>query len=138
MKQNWKSWLPLGGMLFALYLAIHYWTPFCRLAQLGLQAAAPLLLGAVMAYAVNILMSMLESRLFPRGGSLSRPVSLVLAYASLAAILALVVRMVQMCIRDRFCIRSKRRSQSICPETRLPGSRGPSQVWTTSSPRVWT
>ena len=74
MKQNWKSWLPLGGMLFALYLAIHYWTPFCRLAQLGLQAAAPLLLGAVMAYAVNILMSMLESRLFPRGGSLSRPV----------------------------------------------------------------
>ena len=47
-----------------------------------------------MAYAVNILMSMLESRLFPRGGSLSRPVSLVLAYASLAAILALVVRMV--------------------------------------------
>ncbi len=94
MKQNWKSWLPLGGMLFALYLAIHYWTPFCRLAQLGLQAAAPLLLGAVMAYAVNILMSMLESRLFPRGGSLSRPVSLVLAYASLAAILALVVRMV--------------------------------------------
>ena len=48
MKQNWKSWLPLGGMLFALYLAIHYWTPFCRLAQLGLQAAAPLLLGAVM------------------------------------------------------------------------------------------
>ncbi len=94
MKQNWKSWLPLGGMLFALYLAIHYWTPFCRLAQLGLQAAAPLLLGAVMAYAVNILMSMLESRLFPRGGGLSRPVSLVLAYASLAAILALVVRMV--------------------------------------------
>ena len=94
MKQNWKSWLPLGGMLFALYLAIHYWTPFCRLAGLGLQAAAPLLLGAVMAYAVNILMSMLESRLFPRGGSLSRPVSLVLAYASLAAILALVVRMV--------------------------------------------
>ena len=51
MKQNWKSWLPLGGMLFALYLAIHYWTPFCRLAGLGLQAAAPLLLGAVMAYA---------------------------------------------------------------------------------------
>jgi len=85
VKQNWKSWLPLGGMLFALYLAIHYWTPFCRLAGLGLQAAAPLLLGAVMAYAVNILMSMLESRLFPRGGSLSRPVSLVLAYASLAA-----------------------------------------------------
>lgn len=51
MKQSWKSWLPLGGTLFALYLAIHYWTPFCRLAQLGLQAAAPLLLGAVMAYA---------------------------------------------------------------------------------------
>lgn len=94
MKQSWKSWLPLGGMLFALYLAIHYWTPIVHLLRGGLQAAAPLLVGAVMAYAVNILMSMLEGRLFPRGGCLSRAISLVLAYASLATILALVVRMV--------------------------------------------
>ena len=62
-------------------------------------AAFPLLLGAVVAYAVNILMSMYERWYFPASQNRAvvksrRPVCLVLAYASLIAIVVLIVRMI--------------------------------------------
>lgn len=69
MKQEWKGWLRLGVTLFGLYLAVHYWVPFCRVAGLALRAAVPLILGAVIAYAVNILMSMYERAFFPNSAS---------------------------------------------------------------------
>jgi len=99
MKQEWKGWLRLGVTLFSLYLAIHYWAPFCRIAGLGARAAAPLALGAVMAYAVNILMSMYERLWFP--GSIRpsvvrsrRPLCLLLAYVSLVGIVVWIIRMI--------------------------------------------
>ena len=99
MKQEWKGWLRLGATLFSLYLAIHYWAPFCRIAGLGARAAAPLALGAVMAYAVNILMSMYERLWFP--GSIRpavvrsrRPLCLLLAYVSLVGIVVWIIRMI--------------------------------------------
>lgn len=99
MKETWKRFLPLGLTAFGVYLAVHYWSPFCHLMALVLQAGSPLLLGAVMAYAVNILMSAYERLLFSRTSSLAlgrlrRPLCLVLAYTSLIALVALLVRMI--------------------------------------------
>lgn len=99
MKQNWKGWLHLGVTLFGLYLAIHYWDPFSHLVLLVIQAATPLLLGAVIAYAVNILMELFERHFFPDTdhpvlSRARRPVCLLLAYASLAALVFLIVRMI--------------------------------------------
>ena len=59
----------------------------------------PLVLGAVIAYAVNILMSMYEGWYFPNSKSPGvagsrRPVCLLLAYASLIALVALIVGMI--------------------------------------------
>lgn len=95
MNQDWKPWLRLGTTLFGLYLAIHYWAPLCRIFSAGLGAAAPLLLGCVVAYAVNILMSFYERHLPGHGSSpIRRPLCLLLALASLAGLVFLVIRMI--------------------------------------------
>ena len=99
MKQEWKTPLRIGAVLFGLYLAIHYWGNLSALAALALGASFPLMLGAVIAYAVNILMSMYERWYFPNSKSQAvlrsrRPVCLLLAYASLIALVALIVGMI--------------------------------------------
>lgn len=99
MKYEWKGPIRFGVVLFLLYLAIHYWVKLSSLLLLALGAAFPLLLGAVVAYAVNILMSMYERWYFPASQNRAvvksrRPVCLVLAYASLIAIVVLIVRMI--------------------------------------------
>lgn len=99
MKYEWKGPVRFGIVLFLLYLAIHYWGKLSSLLLLALGAAFPLLLGAVVAYAVNILMSMYERWYFPASQNRAvvksrRPVCLVLAYASLIAIVVLIVRMI--------------------------------------------
>lgn len=99
MKPEWKGVVRLGVVLFALYLAIHYWGSLSGLLLLALGAAFPLLVGAVAAYAVNILMAQYERWYFPRSQRPAvlrtrRPVCLLLAYASLVAIVILLVRMI--------------------------------------------
>ena len=56
MKQEWKGAVRLGVVLFALYLAVHYWNALSGFLVLAVGAAFPLLVGAVAAYAVDILM----------------------------------------------------------------------------------
>ena len=99
MKQEWKAPLRIGAVLFGLYLAIHYWGKLASLAALALGAGFPLVLGAVIAYAVNILMSMYEGWYFPKSKTQAvvksrRLVCLLLAYASLLAIVILIIRMI--------------------------------------------
>lgn len=99
MKQEWKAPLRIGAVLFGLYLAIHYWEKLSFLAGLALGAGLPLALGAVIAYAVNILMSMYEGWYFPKSQNRAvvksrRPVCLLLAYASLIGIVVLIIRMI--------------------------------------------
>ena len=99
MKQEWKGPLRTGTVLFGLYLAIHYWEKLSALAVLALGAGFPLMLGAVIAYAVNILMSIYEGWYFQGSRNQAavksrRPVCLLLAYASLVAIVLLIVRMI--------------------------------------------
>ncbi len=98
MKQEWKGWLSLGLTLFGLYLAVHYWSPLSHMLLLALSAAFPLFLGCVIAYAVNILMSIYERFCFAgRHGAaakIRRPVCLLLAYASLITLVFLIVRMI--------------------------------------------
>ena len=65
MKQEWKGPVRLAVVLFALYLAVHYWTGLSAMLLVALGAAFPLLVGAVTAYAVNILMAQYERWYFP-------------------------------------------------------------------------
>ena len=99
MRYEWKGWFRLGITLFLLYLAIHYWGALSHGALLVLGSSAPLLLGAVIAYAVNILMSIYERVYWPESTRAAvvrtrRPVCLLLAFASLIAIVILIIRMI--------------------------------------------
>ncbi len=99
MNQEWKGPLRLGAVLFGLYLAVHYWEKLASLGLLAVGAGFPLALGAVIAYAVNILMSTYEGWYFPNSRQplvvkSRRPVCLLLAYTSLIGIVLLIVRMI--------------------------------------------
>lgn len=93
---------------FAVYLGIYYWPTIERFIGLIASSLAPIVLGFVLAYPLNILMSFFERHLLP--GSTHpvvqrlRPLaSLVIAVAALAGIVAAVVVLVVPQLID--CIR---------------------------------
>ena len=99
MKLTWKDCLKIGVSIFLLYLCIHFWPGAVALAKTVVGAASPLLIGAGVAYVVNILMSFYESHWFP--GSTSAPVCrsrrmvcMILAYLTLIAMVVLIVALI--------------------------------------------
>jgi len=96
MKLNFKQLLKIGIAAFLFFLAIHYWDGAIGLVGKLLGAASPLLIGAMIAYVVNILMSRYESWFFPKSkkkitAHLRRPISMLGAYLSVVAVIVLVV-----------------------------------------------
>lgn len=86
----------LGVAALVLWMITHYWPAVERFAALIVSAAAPLMVGCVIAYAVNILMVFFENHLPRRVGKLNltrgrRGLSLLLAVFSLLVIIALLL-----------------------------------------------
>ena len=99
MKLSWRDCLKIGVSIFVLYLCIHLWPNAVSLAGTVIGAASPLILGAMIAYVVNILMSFYESRWFPSSKNPTvigsrRVVCMVLAYLSLVAVVVLIVALI--------------------------------------------
>lgn len=99
MKPDIKTCLRVGLSAFLLFLCIHYWDPFVHFLLLLLSAAAPLITGCLIAYVANIPMRFFERHYFP--GSTRplavrsrRPVCMLLAFAGIAAVVFLVLRIV--------------------------------------------
>ena len=61
-----KTIFSLGISIFLLYLAIHFWPSVAALIGGILAACAPLFIGAVIAYIVDLPMSYLEQHWFRR------------------------------------------------------------------------
>ena len=99
MNVNWKSCVRIGVSVFLLYLCITYWPAFTDLFHSLLQAAAPLLLGCILAYAINILMTFYEAHYFPRSSHSAliksrRPVCMLAAFLTLAILLIFIAKLV--------------------------------------------
>ncbi len=99
MKIEWKTCFRVGVTLLALFLIICYRSGIGEFIMTVLSAAAPLFIGAIIAYIVNILMSFYEKHYFPKSKKKStsksrRPVCLISAYATLLAIVVLVFALV--------------------------------------------
>ena len=82
--------------VFALFLGIHYWSSISGLLGKLAGAITPLVLGFVIAYPLNILMSFFERHYFPRSqknavAKTRTPVSLLLAIVCLVAFITLIV-----------------------------------------------
>ncbi len=98
-KIDFKSCLKIGITVFVLYLCIHYWSVAAGLIKTLIGAVMPLIIGAVLAYPLNIITSFYERHCFPNSHKAiivksRRGMSITLALLTLIAILALVVALV--------------------------------------------
>lgn len=99
MKTDIKKHSALLIGIFMLYLVIRYWDGAVSLLLSMLSAATPLIVGAVIAYILNILMSFFERLYFPKAKSKGvigsrRIVCMLLAFLSLIGIVALIIGIV--------------------------------------------
>lgn len=99
MKIKWDSCFKVGVTVFVLYLCIQYWPAVGNILFMILGASSPLLIGCVIAYLINILMSLYELHYFPKSKNQKlihsrRPVCMILAFVTVAAILILVIALV--------------------------------------------
>lgn len=89
----------VGVTVFLLYLCILYWKTAASFVSGAIGAASPLIIGCIVAYPLNILMSFYEKYWFPNSEKkvlikLRRPLCMVFAIVTLLAITALVVGLV--------------------------------------------
>lgn len=99
MKIEWKSCIKLGVTVFCLYLAIYYLPNAIGLLSAVFSAAFPLIIGCVIAYMVNILMTMYEKHFFRKSQNkmvvkCRRPVCMLGAFLTLIAVVVLLIRLV--------------------------------------------
>ncbi len=99
MKLDWKSCLRACISLFALYLAIHYWSSITSFAGVVISAASTLVLGAVVAYIVNILMSFYERKIAPKCRKViwlkaRRPLCMILSFLTVVVALVLLIQLI--------------------------------------------
>ncbi len=99
MKIEWKSCFRVGVTLLLLIICVMALPKAGNLLASLLSAAAPLFIGCVIAYLLNILMNVYEKRYFPRSKKpvlikSRRPVCILLAIVTLVAVIALVVALV--------------------------------------------
>ena len=99
MKITWKTCLPIAAVGFGLYLCIQLWPAVIDFFSTLLGAAAPLLIGGIIAYLLDIPMKAYERHFFPNSRKaavirMRRPVCLLLSLLTMAAILTLVFSLV--------------------------------------------
>ena len=99
MKIEWKSCFKIGVVLFLLYLGITYWPSVTNMAGVMLGAAMPLIIGCVVAYIVNILMSFYEKYFFAKNRNpflkkIRRPVCMIAAFLTLVAVVFLIIGLI--------------------------------------------
>lgn len=97
MRIEWKSCLKVGVSAFLFYLAVYYWKDAAGLAGVVVNAAFPLLLGAVIAYVANILMSFYERKITWKNKTwlkAERPVCMLLAFATVIASVILLIQLI--------------------------------------------
>ena len=97
---KWKNCYRIGISIFILFLCCTYWKTAAGFLVKLLSAAAPLFVGAAIAYVLNILMSFYERHYFTSQSEKKlvrksrRPVCMAAAFLSLLLIFILVIRLV--------------------------------------------
>ena len=99
MKLEWKSCFRLGATVFLTFLAIYYWSSLTGLIGVLFSAASALIIGCVIAYVLNILMSFYEKHYFPKNQSKAvekskRVVCMLAAMLTLVAVVVLIIGLV--------------------------------------------
>lgn len=99
MKIQWKTCFKIGFSIFVLYLCINYIELVQGFLVKTLGAAAPLIIGAIIAYIVNIIMTVYEKHYFPMSKKkffivTRRPFCMIAAFLTVVAIVVIVVSLI--------------------------------------------
>lgn len=98
-KLETKNLLKIAGVIFALYLCIHYWSGAATILKTAFAAVLPLLIGTAVAYPLDILTSFFERHLLSKSDNklivrTRRGLAVTLALVSLVSIVALIIALV--------------------------------------------
>ena len=98
-KVETKFLLKVAGLIFALYLCIHYWPSVAIIFKTAFAAVLPLLIGTVVAYPLDILTSFFERHLLSKSNNkivvrTRRGSAVALALLTLVSIVALIIALV--------------------------------------------
>ncbi|MBQ8575289.1 MAG: AI-2E family transporter [Clostridia bacterium] len=98
-KLEWKTVFKIVIGVLAVYLAVHYWPNISGVIGTVFSAATPIIIGAIMAYPLNILMSFYEKHYFPKSNKSAvvksrKAVSLVGAVITILGIISLVIGLI--------------------------------------------
>ena len=99
MNIQWKSCIRIVITVLAAYVCIRYWELLEALVSIACSAAYPLILGGIIAYIVNILMSFYERKLPASkpdslASKLRRPAAMILACITLILVIVLLFSMI--------------------------------------------
>lgn len=94
-----KTLIKIAGIIFALYLCIHYWPNAAVILKTAFAAVLPLLIGAAVAYPLDILTSFFERHLLSKSVNkfvvkTRRGLAVALSLISLVSIVALIIALV--------------------------------------------
>jgi len=95
MKTEWKKIFRICACVFLLFLCMNYWNGLINVLITVIGASAPLIIGAAIAYVVNILMSFYERLFFPKWQrsalvATRSVVCMIFAFLTAAAIITVV------------------------------------------------
>lgn len=98
-KKEIKRYGIIALLIIAVCFVVKHFSLFGKLLAVAYSAVYPLLLGAVIAYIFNIILSALEKHYFPKTDTKAvrltrRPVCIILSFLCAAAIIALVLKIV--------------------------------------------
>ncbi len=99
MKIEWKTCFRIGISALLLFLCIHYWQSFAGIVSTLFGASFPLIIGGVIAYLINILMTFYERHYFPKSQKANvtksrRIVCMIAAVVTLLAIATVIFSLV--------------------------------------------
>lgn len=99
MKLKLKNCLLVVGSVFLLYLAIYYWPAVSGFAKAVVASSVSIVIGCVIAYMLNILMTFFERHYFPKSKKTSviksrRVVCMLLAIVTMVAVVALIIALI--------------------------------------------
>lgn len=98
-KLETKNIITIGIAVFVLYLCIHYWSTVSGLLGTVFEALMPLLIGGIIAYLLNILMSFYERHFFPNTKNTiikkcRRAICLLLSIVSLLGVSGVIIGLI--------------------------------------------
>ena len=99
MNLKWKTCFKAGISIFLLYLCIHFLPMVQGLFATCLSALYPLIIGAIIAYIINIPMKFYEKHYFPKAKNKfavksRRPVCMTLAILSVIIIIGIIISLI--------------------------------------------